>query len=82
MTRISGPQLATISPLITYKRFRNANDIILRENDNIVTDPSRVSELFNDYFSSVATDMGFDDCVTSVSDAVAKHISHPSVQSW
>ena len=70
---------ATISPFFTGKRFRNANYIILRENDNIVTDPSRVSELFDDYFSSVAMDIGFDDCVTSVSDAVAKHISHPSV---
>ena len=69
----------TISPFFTGKRFRNANNIILCENDNIVTDPSRVSELFNDYFSSVAMDIGFDDCVTSVSDAVAKHISHPSV---
>ena len=70
---------AIISPFFTDIRFRNANDIILHENDNIVTDPSRVSELFNDDFSSVAMDIGFDDCVTSVSDAVAKHISHPSV---
>ena len=70
---------ATFSPFFTDKRFRNANNLILRENDNIVTDPSRVSELFNDYFSSVAMDIGFDDCVTSFSDAVAKHISHPSV---
>ena len=61
------------------KRFRNANNIILRENDSIFTDPSSVSELFNDYFSSVAMDTGFDDCITSVIDAVAKHISHPSV---
>ena len=34
---------------------------ILRENDNIVTDPSSVSELFNDYLSGVAFDIGFDD---------------------
>ena len=48
---------ATSSPFFTDKRFRNANNIILRENDNIVTDPSRVSELFNDCFSSVAMDI-------------------------
>ena len=69
---------ATTSPFVTDKRFRDANNIILRESDNIVTDPSRVSELFNDYFYSVAMDIGFDDCVTSISDAVGKHISHPS----
>ena len=57
----------------------NNNNIILRENDNIVNDPSRVSKLLNDCFSSVAMDIGFDECVTSVSDAVAKHISRPSV---
>ena len=60
---------ATISPYFTEKRPRNANDIILGENDNIVTDLSRVSELFNDYFSSVAMEIGFDNCSTSVSDA-------------
>ena len=63
---------ATISPFFTDKRFR--------ENDNIVTDPGGVSELFNDYFSSVAMDNGFDDCVTSASYAVSKHILHPSVK--
>ena len=39
---------ATIYPFFTDKRFRNANKIILRENDNIVTDPSSVPELFTD----------------------------------
>ena len=37
------------------------------------------SELFNDYFSRVAMDIGFEDRITSTSDAVDKHNSHPTV---
>ena len=35
--------------------------------------------MFNDYFSTVAMGIGFDDCVTSATDAIDKHSSHPSV---
>ena len=70
---------ATISPFFSDKRLRNGHNISLRENDNVETDPSNVSELFNDYFSRVTMDIGFDDRITSTSDAVDKHKSHPSV---
>ena len=70
---------ATISPFFSDKRLRNGHNISLRENDNVETDPCNVSELFNDYFSRVAMDIGFDDRITSTSDAVDKHNSHPSV---
>ena len=69
----------TISPFFSDKRFRNGHNIFLRENNNVETDPSNVSELFNDYFPRVATDIGFDDGITSTSDAVDKNNSHPSV---
>ena len=70
---------ATISPFFLDKRFRNGNNIFLRENNNVETDPSNVSELFNDYFSRVATDIGFDDGITSTSEAVDKQNSDPRV---
>ena len=70
---------ATISPFFSDKGLRNGHIISLRENDNVETDPSNVSELFNDYFSRVAMDIGFDDRIISTSDAVDKHKSHPSV---
>ena len=70
---------ATISPFFSDKRLRNGHNISLRENDNVETDPSNVSELFNDYLSRVAMDIGFDDRISSTSDAVDKHNSHPSV---
>ena len=61
---------ATISPFFSDKRLRNGHNISLRENDNVETDPSNVSELFNDYLSRVAMDIGFEDRITSTRDAV------------
>ena len=61
------------------KRFRNGRNIALSENDNIVNDPLTVAEIFNDYFSTVATDIGFDDRIESAIDAINKHSTHPSV---
>ena len=67
-----------ISPLFSHKRFRRGHNIFLRENNIVKTDPSNVSELFNDYFSRVATDIVFDDGIISTGDAVDNHNSHPS----
>ena len=69
----------TISPFFSDKRFRNGRNIALSENDNIVNDPLTVAEIFNDYFSTVATDIGFDDRIESAIDAINKHSTHPSV---
>ena len=44
-----------------------------------VLDPKCISELFNDYFSSVANGIGFDDDVESAKDAIMKHRTHPSI---
>ena len=45
-----------------------------------ITDASRVSEIFNDFFVNVATDIGFNDDVVSASDAIKRHDQHPSVK--
>ena len=67
---------AAISPFFTDTCFRNANNTIRHENGNIVNDPTSISELFDDYFSNVAMDSGFDDSITSVSDAVTPSTFH------
>ena len=56
---------ATISPFFSDKRPRNGHNISLSENDNVETDPSNVSKLFDDYFSRVAMDIGFYDHITT-----------------
>ena len=35
--------------------------------------------MFNEYFSTVAMSVGFEDCVKSATDAIDKHSFHPSV---
>ena len=69
----------TISPLFPDKKFKNGNHIALSENNNIINDQHGVAEIFNEYFSTAAMSVGFEDCVKSATDAINKHCSHPSV---
>ena len=68
-----------ISPFMSDKRYRNGNSIILNENDKIVNDPSQVAEIFNEFFTTVASDIGSVDEVISAGDAIHRHKDHPSV---
>ena len=69
----------TISSFFSDKKFKNGNHIALSENTDIINDQLRVAEMFNEYFSTVAMGVGFEDCVKSATDAINKHSSHPSV---
>ena len=51
---------------ISDKKYRNGGNITLNENGETITDASRVSEIFNDFFVNVATDISFNDDVVSV----------------
>ena len=62
------------------KRYKNGNSIILNEKDAIVNDPAQVAEIFNDFFTTVASGIGFDDTIISTADAIRKHKEHPSVE--
>ena len=62
------------------KRYKNGNSIILNEKDAIVNDPAQVAEIFNDFFTTVASGIGFDDTIISAADAIHKHKEHPSVE--
>ena len=68
----------TISPFMSDKKSKTSN-IILHENDQIITDKSQVCDIFNDYFVNIASSIGFDDNITSVETAITKHSSHPSI---
>ena len=69
----------TISPFFSDKKFRNGNNNILRKNDNTIVDSREISEVFNDYFSSLASNIGFSDEYFSASEAIAIYQNHPSV---
>ena len=69
----------TISPFMTNKHCKNGSNIILRENDTTVVDSNTVCEIFNEYFATIASSIGFDDDIDDVNSAILKHSAHPSI---
>ena len=70
---------SAVSPFISDKNKRADSKFILQEGEEIIVDNLKVSNVFNDYFSDIALNIGFDDFITSSCDAIAKYINHPSV---
>lgn len=50
----------TIKPFLSKKGTDGGNEIILCENENIVSDQIEVCEIFNEHFVNVAKDIGKD----------------------
>ena len=61
------------------KKFRNGGDIILNENGETKTDAAEVSEIFNDFFISTTSEIGHNEDITSVPQAIDEYANHPSV---
>ena len=55
----------TIKPFVSDRVNKNNECITLRENEQIISEPRRVSEIFNEYFCNVAKDIGPNDVLTS-----------------
>ena len=61
------------------KKFPNGNHTILREGDNTVVDSDEVAEIFNAYFSSIASEIGFNDEHATPDEAISAYYNHPSI---
>ena len=48
---------STVSPFMSDKKFQNGISIILENKYETISDASRVSEIFNDFFVSVASEI-------------------------
>ena len=75
----------TIKPFLTSKQ-PSSNNIILKEDDEIITDEREIYDIFNDFFSHMAMDIWFKDDIPDdfqMADGFAriidKHSNHPSV---
>ena len=76
---------STIKPFVNSK-YNNKENVVLRENDDIVNDAESVAKIFNEYFTQIASDIGFnytipddydnDDVLISL---IAKYDKHPSI---
>ena len=69
----------TISPFMSDKKFRNGGNIILNEYGETKTDAAEVSEIFNDFFISTASEIGHNEDIASVPQAIDEYADHPSV---
>ena len=56
-------------------QHKNGNSFMLQENDKIVIEDN----IFNDYFCNIASQIGFDDPITTTHDFINKLRDHPSV---
>jgi len=70
----------TIKPFLSHK-LKSRNNIILRENENIVTDPPQLCNIFCDFFSHIGDDIvaeheNTDDPLFST---IYNYLNHPSI---
>ena len=68
-----------VSPFMSDKKFQNGCGITLKEDGETISEASKLSEVFNDFFISVASEIGLDENIVSVTDAIHKYKGHPSV---
>lgn len=75
----------TIRPFITDKCSEPGSNITLMNNDSISNDPIKVCEIFNEFFSNVANDIGFIDTLPvhlnseNMADIYNCHTNHASI---
>ena len=51
----------------------------MREGESIIVDSGEVAEIFNTYFSKLASEIGFQDQHSTAEEAISAHDNHPSV---
>ena len=64
---------STVSSFMSDKKFQYESSIILEDKDETISDASRVSGNFNDFFVPVASEIGFEQDITSTKDEIDKH---------
>ena len=77
----------TIKPFMSDKSASHDKNIILQENDKIITNTQEICEIFNTYFTTVANNFGFDDSIPPDFDTEdgfsnmikKKHCRHPGI---
>ena len=70
---------STFSPFMADKKCKNSSNISLQNDGKNVVCEKEISEIFNDHFCSGANGIGFDDNVSSTSDAISTYATHPCV---
>ena len=65
----------TIKPFISARGCNHSDTITLKEQDNVISGPKQICEVFNKYFCNVAKDIGTEDLLTE-NDTISSILSH------
>ena len=70
-----------ISPYLSDNKFKNGSEVILCENNQIISDPSQVTSIFNEYYKSLSEYKEISDSLESMlfPDVVNRHWNHSSL---
>jgi hypothetical protein len=88
MNKCNGPKTGkefwgAVKPLISNKYMSSNDNIMLLENEQIIREPSELCNLFNDYFTHIAQDIGINDPISpndTVNSIIADYENHPSIE--
>ena len=75
----------TFKPYLSSKSIDTGNNIILKENGEVVSKPSKVCEILRDYYETIVDDIGEPDNLedevdeVSIESAIQTHAHHPSI---
>ena len=77
--QIAPGRIKRFGPLFHHLKRQKWGKIILQEGEMTITDNHQIANIFNDYFSNIASNIGFNDAITSARDAIIDHQNHPSI---
>jgi hypothetical protein len=76
----------TIKPFFTEKSNQGNDNIILRDGNNLITNPLDVCNTFNNFYATAAENIGFPDSIPSIQNPddllisiINKYSTHPSI---
>ena len=75
----------TVKPLMSNRNTSSSNNIMLMEENEIISDQKLVSEIFNNYFTNIANTIGFTDSLPeyltkdSIVQITTKYENHPGI---
>ena len=73
----------TVKPFLSNKTYGDSQVIILKEGENIVSDPNNVCQIFNEYFANVAMTIGFCENISfknDIQNVLNKYRDHTSIR--
>ena len=73
----------TVKPLISTKSMSSNDNIMLMENGEVIREPNKLCNVFNDYFVNIAKDIGINDPIKyddTIESIISQYMHHSSIE--